>query len=65
MLAGAPNSDAMRVAIPSPLRVRCRPGLLRKSLPTVEDMAHISPMCSIMVAKAIGVMATIDEIIMV
>ena len=61
VLAGAPKIDAMAVATPSPLSVRCNPGSLRKSLPTVELMANISPMCSMMVAKAIGMMARMAD----
>ena len=62
VLAGAPKSDAMAVASPSPISVRCSPGSFRKSLPTVEEMAHISPICSMMVAMAIGMIAIIVEI---
>ena len=57
VLAGAPKTEAIAVATPSPVNVRCRPGSDRKSLPTVELMASISPICSIIVAKAIGIMA--------
>ena len=46
----------MAVARPSPTRVRCRPGSATKLRPTVEEMAHISPMCSTMVARAMGAM---------
>ena len=42
------------VARPSPSRVRCRPGSAMKFLPVVEEMADMSPMCSIMEAMAMG-----------
>ena len=61
VLAGAPKSDARAVASPSPISVRCRPGSFKKSFPTVEEMAHISPICSMMVAMAMGMMAMIVE----
>ena len=61
VLAGAPKSEASAVASPSPISVRCSPGSFRKSFPTVEEMAHISPMCSMMVAMAIGMMAMMVE----
>ena len=60
VLAGAPNTEARNVARPSPQSVRCRPGSLMKFLPTVLWIAHMSPMCSMIVAKAIGKMAMID-----
>ena len=65
VLAGAPNIEATAVATPSPVRVRCKPGWVRKSLPTVELMASMSPICSMMVAKAIGMMARMEESISV
>ena len=65
VLAGAPKIEATAVAMPSPVRVRCKPGLVRKSLPTVELMASMSPMCSMMVAKAIGMIARMVESISV
>ena len=46
------------VARPSPNSVRCRPGSLIKFLPTVEEMADTSPICSTMVASAMGMMVT-------
>ena len=60
VLAGAPNIEARNVANPSPLSVRCSPGSLMKLRPTVLCMAHMSPMCSMIVAKAMGKMAMID-----
>ena len=50
----------MVVAKPSPTRVRCRPGSSTKFLPTVEEMAQISPTCSIMVAREMGMMVTME-----
>ena len=35
-----------------------------KSFSTVEEMAHMSPMCSIMVASAMGIMQMMEEISM-
>ena len=61
VLAGAPKSEASEVARPSPISVRCNPGSFRKSLPTVDEMAHISPICSMIVATAIGTMAMMVE----
>ena len=49
------------VAQPSPSRVRCRPGSATKFSPTVEEMAHMSPMCSTMVASAMGIMMAMEE----
>ena len=49
----------MEVAIPSPIRVRCNPGSSIKFCPTVAEIAEISPICSIMVAMAIGAMIRI------
>ena len=54
VLAGAPKSEARIVARPSPRSVRCRPGSAMKLRLTVELMAEMSPMCSIMVASASG-----------
>ena len=62
VLAGAPNSEAREVARPSPSMVRCRPGSSMKFSPTVELMAHMSPMCSTMVASAIGTMVVMAVI---
>ena len=56
VLAGAPNSDATMVARPSPSSVRCSPGSAMKLRLQVELMADMSPMCSMMVAKAKGMM---------
>ena len=48
------------VAMPSPMRVRCRPGSETKSSPTVAEMAEMSPMCSIMAAMAMGAMTRME-----
>ena len=48
--------------MPSPIRVRCRPGSSMKFSPTVAEMADISPMCSIMEAMAMGAMTKMAEI---
>ena len=58
-MAGAPNNDAMMVAKPSPRSVRCSPGSAMKLRLHVELMADISPICSMMVAKAKGMMVMI------
>ncbi len=44
------------VARPSPSSVRCSPGSAMKLRLQVELMADMSPMCSMMVAKAKGMM---------
>ena len=62
VLAGAPKSAAMIVARPSPRSVRWSPGSLMKFFPTVEDMAETSPICSTIVASAMG-MIVITEVI--
>ena len=49
----------MEVAIPSPIRVRCNPGSSIKFCPTVAEIAEISPICSIIVAIAIGAITRI------
>ena len=56
-----PNSDAIEVARPSPTSVRCKPGSARKLRPTVDDMAHMSPICSTIVARAMGMMVMMAE----
>ena len=50
---------AKAVAKPSPNKVLLRPGFAIKFLPTVAEIADISPMCSIMVAAAIGAITKI------
>ena len=60
VLAGPPNIPATTVARPSPRRVRCRPGSAMKFLPVVEEMADMSPMCSIMAAMAMGAMTRME-----
>ena len=62
VFAGAPKSDASDVARPSPRRVLLRPGSLMKFLLHVAEIAEISPICSIIVAIAIGTIAIIAEI---
>ena len=51
----------MAVARPSPTRVRCKPGFSIKSSPTVDEIAHISPMCSTIVASEIGTIVSIAD----
>ena len=46
--------------MPSPMRVRWRPGRSRKFSPTVAEMADMSPMCSIMAATAMGAMTRME-----
>ena len=62
VLAGPPKSAEIEVASPSPASVRCRPGFSMKFSPTVAEIADISPICSIMVARAIGAMTKIAVI---
>ena len=59
-MAGPPNREATVVARPSPSRVRWRPGSATKFLPTVEEMAQMSPTCSIMVAREMGMMVIME-----
>ena len=56
VLAGAPKKPARLVARPSPSKVRCRPGSDRYGRSQVALMAAMSPICSIMVASAMGAM---------
>ena len=56
VFAGAPNRLARMVARPSPSSVRCKPGFAMKLRSHVELIAEMSPMCSIMVANANGMM---------
>ena len=46
--------------MPSPMRVRWRPGFSIKFSPTVAEMADISPICSIMAATAMGAMTRME-----
>lgn len=62
VLAGPPNRAERVVARPSPVKVLCSPGFAMKFEPTVEEIAEISPICSIMVASDIGTIA-ITELI--
>ena len=59
VLAGAPKSEASIVARPSPSSVRCSPGSTMKLRLHVELMAETSPICSIIVANANGMMVMI------
>ena len=43
----------------APRRVRARPGFAMKFCPTVAEMAAMSPMCSIMAARAMGMIAAV------
>ena len=54
VLAGAPKSEARQVARPSPSIVRWRPGFSKKLRFTVEEIAEMSPTCSMIVANASG-----------
>ena len=63
VLAGPPNNADNDVASPSPINVLCNPGSLMKSSSHVAPIAHISPICSIIVAMAIGIIVVIAKII--
>lgn len=63
VLAGAPNSAARSVAAPSPRSVLCKPGSAIQFLPIVDEIAEISPICSTIVARAIGTIVIIDVVI--
>ena len=54
VLGGPPNAPAMAVAIPSPNKVRFKPGSSIKFFSATLLMAYISPTCSIMGATATG-----------
>ena len=62
VFAGAPKSAASDVARPSPRSVLWRPGSSTKFLSTVELIAQTSPICSMIVAIAIGTIEMIDVI---
>jgi len=62
VFAGPPMAPANAVASPSPIKVLWSPGSSTKFSSTVAEIAVISPICSIMVASAIGAITRIAVI---
>ena len=60
VFAGPPKKPATAVAKPSPIRVLCKPGSSIKFLSVVDEIAEISPICSIIAAIAIGAITRIE-----